>query len=739
MVEQLGRSALFAARFRENAARALLLPRRTPKGRQPLWAQRLKAQSLMTVATAHPAFPVVLETYRECLQDVLDVPSLKQVLGEVRSRTIRVHEVETRSASPFARSLVFAFVAAFMYAGDAPGAERRAAALTLDRALLRELLGQEELRDLLDPGAVAAVEAELQQRAPGRQARHADALHDLLRRLGALDEAELALRSEGDPGPWIEELALARRIVPVRIGGVPRWIAVEDAARVRDALGVALPPGLPDAFLAPVAAPLEELVLRWARTHGAFVARPLADRWALPIGALSAVLAALGQSGQLVHGAIRPGGVGEEWCHPEVLRRLKRRSLAALRDEIAPVESAVYARFLSSWHGIGSERTGPPRLREVLTQLEGLPLPASAWLAGPVLARRVARFDPEWLDQLGAMGEIVWIGRGSLGPRDGRIALYRRDRVALLADPPEAPEGLLDAPDDPRSSVRALLLAHLTDRGAAFLVGLQRAAPEANPAEVEAALWDLAWAGLVTNDTFGPLRSLRAKRRARGRRAVAGGRWSAVAELFGSTPSDTERAHARAALLLERYGVASGPAARVEGLPGGFSAVYPVLREMEEAGRARRGWFVDGVQGAQFAIPGAVDRLRAQRALSQQAVVLDAIDPANPYGALVSWPELPEGARPRRAAGATVVLVGGAPVLYVEKGERSWVVLPGAAEEPGALAAAIGAWVASQGDRWRVIRVDRIDGNPAGASRHRAAFLAGGFVVGPHGLERARH
>ncbi len=402
VVDQLGRSALFAARFRENAARALLLPRKTPKGRQPLWAQRLKAQNLLAVASRFPAFPVVLETYRECLQDVLDVPALIELLRKVHARDIRVHEVETPQPSPFARSLVFAYVAAFMYAGDAPLAERKAAALSLDRALLRELLGQAELRELLEPAAVAAVEAALQGLDPEYRVRHADGLHDLLRRLGDLTDEEVAERCEEPPGPWLKELAEARRAVPVRIAGEPRWIAVEDAGRVRDALGVALPPGLPQAFLEPTDGPLESLVLRWAKTHGPFVPDAIVQRWGLPAGVVQSALRALEADGRLVAGEIRPGGTQWEWCHPDVLTRLKRRSLAALRNEIAPVEPEVYARFLTRWHGIGSERTGLARLREVLAQLEGVALPASAWLGGPVLRERVGRFDPEWLDQLGA-------------------------------------------------------------------------------------------------------------------------------------------------------------------------------------------------------------------------------------------------------------------------------------------------------------------------------------------------
>lgn len=748
VIEQLGRSALFAARFRQNASRALLMPRTTPKGRQPLWAQRIRAQDLLAVASRYPAFPVILETYRECLQDVLDVPALLELLSAIRSREVRVHTVETRRPSPFARSLVFAYAAAFMYAGDAPLAERRAAALTLDRALLRELLGQSELRELLDPGAVAQVEAGLQRRTEQSQARHPDGLHDLLRRLGDLSDEEITERCASDPAPWLDELVRTRRAIRVRIGGEPRWIAVEDAGRLRDALGVVLPGGIPAVFLDGGPDPLTTLVLRYARTHGPFAAAAPALRWGLPVGTIVAVLRALEAEGRLLSGEIRPGGTGWEWCHPDVLARLKRRSLAALRDEIAPVEASAYARFLLRWHGIGSKRSGLPRLREVLAQLEGIPLAASVWLEGPALRARIARFEPEWLDQLGAMGEIVWIGAGALGPRDGRIALYPRERVPLLLEPPVPPEGLLDDPDDQASAIRAAVYTHLLERGASFQLGLQRAAAGASVAEVTSALWDLVWAGLVTNDTFTPLRTLiarrggseRSRRRLRGGQ-IAGGRWSAVAELFGPARvdvSDTERAHARATRLLERYGVATASAARADGLPGGFSAVYPVLRAMEEAGRVRRGWFVDGLQGAQFALPGAVDRLRAARSDASGAVVLDATDPANPWGCLLPWPPpSADGARPRRTAGATVVLVGGAPVWFVERRERHWIPLI-EPDEDERLVRAIEAWIGSQGDRWRTIQIDRIGGIEAQQSAYLRAFVAAGFCARATGLERAR-
>jgi ATP-dependent Lhr-like helicase len=731
VVEQLGKSALFAARFRENAARSLLMPRKTVKGRTPLWAQRLRAQHLLEVASRYPSFPIVLETYRECLQDTLDVPGLREILGSVRSRAIRVHEVETRSPSPFARSLVFAYVAAFMYAGDAPLAERKAMALTLDRSLLRELLGQEDLRDLLEPAAVGEVEAELQCLVPERQARGADGLHDLLRKLGDLSLPEVTARCAEDPTEWVRQLEMARRIVPVRIAGEPRWVAVEDVARFRDAVGVALPPGLPLAFLQPTHDALDGLVARYARTHGPFLATAVAERWGIPIGPVTTALRALEQQGRIVFGEIRPGGTATEWCDPEVLRRLKRRSLAALRNQIAPVEAEVYARFLMQWHGVGADRQGLGRLREVLDQLEGLPILASV-LEESVLPNRVRGFDGDLLDTLGAMGEVVWVGHGAQGPKDGRVALYRRERIAKLLDPPSVPD---DLPELHRA-----LFEHLQSRGASFLVALQQVVPGTPLQAVVDAVWDLVWMGLVTNDTFQPLRALRARKKTgpRGPSAV-GGRWSAVSELFaGPAPSETEKAHARAAVLLERYGVVCASTARHEGLVGGFSAVYPVLKVMEDTGRARRGWFVDGLDGAQFAAPGVVDRLRATREQDLDAVtVLDAADPANPWGAVLAWPERAGTQKARRVPGALVISVGARPVLFIEKGQRSWLTFVGA-EEPGLLRSAIDGWLAGMPDRWRTLTVERIDGVPALDSPLRGALVEVGFVVGGGKLELPR-
>ncbi|MCB9681929.1 MAG: DEAD/DEAH box helicase [Alphaproteobacteria bacterium] len=736
VVDQLRHAALFATRFREAAGRALLLPKRRARGRTPLWLQRRKSSELLAAALQFPAFPVVLETYRECLQDVFDLPALQGILTDIRRRRIRVDEVDTRTASPFARSLVFQYIAAYLYDGDAPLAERKAAALALDRTLLAELLGQAELRELLDADAVAEVEAELQHLADDRRVAHVDALHDLLRRLGDLSLLDARARATDDPGPWLAELVASRRALEVRIQGEVRWIAIEDASRYRDALGTMLPPGVPGTFLEPVDEPLEGLIRRYARTHGPFHGSDLAARYGLTVGVVDAVLRALEARGLLVHGELRPGGTRREWCDADVLRRLRQRSLARLRKEVAPVEAPVYARFLLAWHGVGSRRGGIGRLQEVLDQLQGTPLPFSV-LEGEILRARVPDYQPMFLDQLGAMGEVVWIGRGALGTKDGRVALYRRTQVPILVDPPD------DTP--PADPIAAAVLDHLVTRGASFLTELQQAVDQ-HPScaatslqDLVATLWDLAWAGHVTNDTFQPLRGLsQTSGRSRDRWIrAAGGRWSAVRSLVGRPGDPTERAVARATSLLERYGVVSREAVGAEEVPGGFSGLYPVLKAMEESGRARRGWFVDGFSGAQFTTPGAVDRLRTFRDGEGSVVILAATDPASPWGGVLAWPPtVVDDAKPRRVAGAQVVLVDGVPAVYVGKGQRSLVLFQGALDADDALEAAIGA-LRGRLDH-RSVHVATIDGLPAATHPAVDRLVAVGMTRDPKGLTVSR-
>ena len=726
LLERLAGSSLFAARFRENASRALLLTRRKPGQRTPLWAQRLRSSNLLAAAKQYPAFPIVLETYRTCLQDVFDVPALSEILRDVRARRIRVEAVETPSASPFARNLVFAYVANYIYDSDAPLAERRAQALNLDRNLLRELLGHDELRDLLDAEIIALVERELQALEPDRRARSLDGLHDLLRRIGDVPTIGIERRCDGPGLDWLIELEIARRVARVRVAGQERWIAAEDAALYRDALGVAVPVGLPAAFLQPADDPLTELIKRFGRSHGPFSLDRIAGQWGLLPAQLLPVLRALEGAGTLLQGEFLPGASGQEWCDPQVLRQVRRRTLARLRGEVAPVDGAVLARFAVGWHGIGGARRSG-RLAEVLLQLEGLPI-AFSELESRILPARVSDFRPQMLDELGALGEIVWVGRGALGSADGLVSLHRREQVGLLPVPGDA---------EPEGELQAAILATLRARGASFLTGLQVASGNPALADLQIALWDLVWAGLITNDTFAPLRNLGRARKVGRRRPVsgAGGRWSLVEELGGAVTS-TERAHALAVSLLERHGVVCRETAHAEKLVGGFAAMYPVLRAMEDSGKVRRGYFVEGLGGAQFALPGAVDRLRAARRLDDLPDVrlLAATDPANPWGSILPWPLREDAVAPRRVPGATVVLADGHPVLFVEKSGRSLVSLQASEDErllPAALAALRGV---AAGRKGRRLRIERIDGDPAGESALESSLREAGFERDYRGL-----
>ncbi len=725
---QLPASALFASRFRENAARALLLPRRRPGQRTPLWQQRQRSADLLKVAGGYADFPILAETYRECMADVFDLDALRALLAAVRARQVRVVAVDTERASPFAASLLFDYVGQYLYEGDAPLAERRAQALTLDRELLAELLGTEELRELLDPAATADLELELQGLRPERWPRDADETHDLLARLGDLDAGELAAR--GGRPERVRALVAERRACVVRLAGTQRWIAAEDAGRYRDALGATPPPGLPDAFLEPVPDALDGLLRRWARTHVPFVAADVAARWGLPAHGAEQALLRLAARGDLVAGAFRRGVSAEdrEYCHPDVLRTLRRRSLAALRREAEPVPTEALARFLPVWHGIGSESGGHDRLLECVAALQGVALPASV-IERDVIGARVAGYRPTQLDELVAMGEVVWVGRGPLGPGDGRVALYLRGDAPKLAPGPGEPPG---------GEVHERLRRHLERRGASFFRDLYLAAGGGDQDAVLDALWDMVWAGEVTNDTFAPLRLLgtAARRTTPSRRAPivrlnqprATGRWSLVRDLLEPAATPTERLHSEAATLLQRHGVLTREAVVGEGWAGGFAGLYPVLRAMEEAGRIRRGYFVDGLGGSQFALPGAVDRLRVARDASGGIVALAATDPANPYGGVLPWPPGDADAgRMARTAGAYVVLDSGELRLFLERGGRSLLTRGEVAVEH-VLALVAAATRAGK------VEIQRVDGQPVRRSPLAALLTDAGFGQSPRGL-----
>jgi ATP-dependent Lhr-like helicase len=758
VIGQVANSSLFGSRFRENAARALLLPRRRPGTRTPLWQQRQRAADLLAIASRYGSFPILVETYRECLSDVFDLPALRDVLAGVQRREISVHSVETVKASPFASSLLFDYVAVYMYEGDAPLAERRAQALTLDRDLLRELLGQEELRELIDPEALADLELSLQALTDDRQAKTADGLHDLLRRLGDLSTDEAGARSVGGveaAGRLLEELEGSRRAVQVRIAGEERWIAIEDVARYRDGLGVQPPLGVPSAFLGAAAQALDGLLARWARTHGPFLAPAPAARWGMPLAPVEDALERLLAADTVLRGEFRPGGAEREWCDPEVLRLLRRRSLARLRREVEPVEQTALARFLPAWHGIASVGEARPsvsqqaaleRLAEVVDQLTGVPIPASV-LERDVLPARINGYQPRLLDELGAMGEVAWVGQGSLGRDDGRIVLYRPGREALRPGGRAAAES---GAERPNGEHHERIREHLSRRGASFYRDIYIAAGGGTDREVLDALWDLVWAGEVTNDTFAPLRALRWKRPGRDARRRPGrlttlgppeaaGRWSLVDPVSAPGVITTERAHALATSLLERHGVVTREAVVGEGVEGGFASTYPILRAMEEAGRIRRGYFVEGLGAAQFALAGALERLRTVREPEAGAPVvhlLAATDPAQPYGAALAWPRRGEDDRRpfQRAAGAYVVMVDGAAVVYLDRGGASLQLLP-AADDVDKLRLAVSGLRGLVADgRVRDLVVKKVDGEPVASAARHSDLLEAGFVPGYRGL-----
>ena len=756
--ESVGTSALFASRFRECAARSLLLPRRDPRRRQPLWQQRQRSAQLLDVAREYADFPVTLEAARECLQDVFDLPGLTGLMREIAGRKVRLVEVETPRPSPFARSLLFGYVGAFLYEGDAPLAERRAAALALDATLLGELLGRVDLRELLDPTVVAETEIQLQWLSPQRRPRDAEDTAELLRLLGDLAPLELAARGSG--AEWMSTLESARRAIRIRVAGEERWIGIDDAGRYRDALGVALPVGLPEAFLEPVADPLGDLVARYARTHGPFAAATCAARFGLGVFVVEQALKRLSSTGRVASGEFTPGGAGNEWCDAEVLRMLRRRSLAALRREIEPVPPRVLAAFLPRWHQIGGNARGIDALAASIEQLQGIAVPASAW-ERLVLPARVNDYAAPMLDELSGGGDVLWAGSGSIGNNDGWVTLAYADSAPLLLPPADdefAATPLHQAVLDALGAGQALFFRSLSDRVGAT-----------DDTALAAVVWDLVWSGHLTNDTLAPVRALlggsgahkaksapaRTRYRRPGRPAMPArggppsmaGRWSRLPD---RDLDPTRRAAALADVLLERHGVVTRGAVMAEGPVGGFAGVYPVLGALEERGAARRGYFVEGLGAAQFAVPGAVDRLRAlaepaelARRTGATAVVLAATDPANPYGAALPWPEriidsgdgepvAKAGHRAGRKAGALVIVVSGDLILYVERGGRTLLSF---VDDPEALIAAGQALAASvRSGALGPMSVERADGESVHASPLRDALTQAGFRATPRGL-----
>jgi ATP-dependent Lhr-like helicase len=664
LIAEVADSALFSSKFREAAARALLLPRRRPGSRTPLWLQRRKAADLLKVTRNYGSFPIMLETYREVMQDHFDLPALREVLTDVLKRTTRVIEADTEGPSPFASSLMFDFVASFMYEYDAPTAERRAATLALDRSLLADLLGEPELRDLLDTDTISSVEADLQHLSDDRKARSADAVSDMLRDVGPLTSHEVAERSTrpDEAGSWLDELIASGRAILLPINGAERYIAIEDVARLRDTIGIQPPLGVASDFLEPVADPLGDIIGRYARTHGPFTSGEAAEALGLPISTVVEVLRRLEHDAKLSTGAYLPGGTEREWVSIDVLRRLRRRTLATLARQVEAVDHDAYVRFLPEWQRINQERA--VSLIDAVRQLSGAVIPASI-LEKDVLEARLDNPERD-LDAALATGDIVWVGLEPLGARDGRVALYLRDSYPLLA-PPRSDS----IPDTP---IHVAILKHLASRGASFFQSLYDAAGGGNPDEVAEALWDLVWSGVVTCDSIGALRAFTSRRRRpTPRRQLpsanpphATGRWYLTESLRTTEPTAEERAIAQANTLLDRYGIVTRSVVLAEGIPGGFTGLYRVLSGLEDVGQVRRGYFIEGLGGAQFGLRGAIDRLRVTE--DTGTVVLASTDPANPFGGVLPWPE--SGGRPTRTAGSRVAIDNGALVAWMDRSGR---------------------------------------------------------------------
>jgi ATP-dependent Lhr-like helicase len=752
VVRQLGGTALFAAKFREAAARALLLPKRRPGGRSPLWQQRKRAADLLGVASRYGSFPMLLEAYRECLRDVFDIPALVETLRRIESREVKAVTVDSTMPSPFAAALLFGYVANYIYDGDAPLAERRAQALAIDQAQLRELLGEAELRELLDADALADVERQLQNVDAEHHARSVDGVHDLLLRLGDLTPDEINARSRIDGGQAVADLLRTRRAIAVNVASEPRVIPVEYAGRYRDALGVPLPVGLPESLLAPVPHATQDLARRYARTHGPFTTFDFAARYGLGRANADGILKELSASGRLLEGEFRPAGSGREWCDPDVLQSVRRRSLAKLRKQVEPVDAAVFGRLVTNWQGVVKPRVGLDALLDAVETLQGAPLPASIF-ESEILAARVQGYNPADLDALTAAGEVTWCGLEPLGDRDGRLALYLTDHLPRLRRPPVVTD---------LSAREHAITEHLASQGASFFAALHDAAGGGYPGETVDALWDLVWKGIITNDTFHALRAFTrppekrhrkhaARRAFRSRRVSppsAEGRWSLIPPAGRVSP--TEWSTATAQQLLSRYGVLTREVAGAEGIFGGFSAVYDVLKAMEDAGRIRRGYFVGGVGATQFALPAALELMRSfdEPPDAAEAVVLSATDPANPYGTMLKWPAVSEtdsaaGRGPTRTVGSQVILVNGALAAYIPRGARQITVFlpedePARSTVARALAARL-ARLARVEEGQTGLLVSEINGVPAPEHLFASFLTDAGFSPGAMGFQMRRH
>ncbi|HEX6533255.1 MAG TPA: DEAD/DEAH box helicase [Gemmatimonadaceae bacterium] len=814
VVDEVGATSLFGARFRMSAARALLLPRGSPRRRMPLWLQRLKAGDLLEVVRRFPSFPILVETYREVLRDAFDLESLREVLDAIAAGRVTVRTVETPQASPFAASLQFGFVMDWMYADDTPRAERRAALLSVDRTLLGEVMGEEESDD--DTAhALAELLAERRGTAPGRRARSADELAHLLDRAGDLSVEELRERvaepeARGSAVDPLEELLASARAVAIPFatpGGVewrvvlaesyPTYAAAfgaERVARVRvgraleeRAAGDVLPAALATPVLEPRAA-RREILARFLALAGPITVSEVRARYGWGARWIEARLTEWERTGRLVCARFRRGVTATEWCSRRIAERARRRALAALRRQIQPVELPAFASFLQHWQHVDPRERldGPDGLEIVLHQLAGAPRPAEGW-ERDYLPARLGSYDPGWLSRLGASGQVMWAG-------DARADASGALVLAAVRFFPRG-EGALWLPemvDAPLGDAAVLVRETLERMGASFVADLQASTGLAM-LPVRDALRELVAAGIVTNDTVEAMREVArlrplparggrdepdptrwlpstftpspgrpvVQRRPSARRLpkwrrpdlpgpASGwvGRWSLVRPArgapggsWGVLAPEEERAEAIARRWLERYGVVTRDWWRRERPAVSWRAIYRELRRLELRGEVRRGYFVEGLSGAQFALPDAVERLRAARDEGSDAplVVLAASDPANPYSLPLESVPRTTLTRPR-GHGALLVTRAGVVLVSAEgRGRRVHVADGLAPAEVTAAAGALGehlrrAAALAQGARRRDAKIEAIDGAPAIESAHVPAFRAAGWRLEPDGL-----
>lgn len=769
VTDTIGSSALFAARFRECASRALLLPKRNPGKRSPLWQQRLRAGQLLEVARQYEDFPILIETARECLQDVYDLPALHRLMNQIQQGSVQFVEVTTDVPSPFAAPLLFGYVAEFIYASDAPQAERRASLLALDSNLLGELLGQTDKGDLLAPAVVEQVEQALQRLDPRYQAQHTEGIVDLLRELGPLSLPEIEARFSGDPSQAVaalQQFEEAQRVISVTVAGEARWAVVEDAARLRDALATVIPDNLPATFLQPLPDPIRDLITRYARTHGLFSAQQLADRYGVGVAVINSALLPLREQGNLLHVGSETGQADGVWVSADVFKRLRLRSLQSAREATRPVAPAAWVTLLLERHGVLNPAAtftretlpvaqplyeGIDGLARVIEQLAGVALPASLW-ESQILRARIRDYQPAMLDELLANGEVLWCGHKALGHNDGLISLHLTEFAAETLPPS-------DSTQSPTELQQAILEA-LSHGGAWFAheIMTKLAGPETPPSgDIYAALWQLVWQGDITTDTWTavrgllgspgatrsrPARALRSRHvqrfapsslmvRGPGINTIAG-RWSG---LVRRDISPTRQALALAENMLDRYGVITRGSAISEQIPGGFPALQPVLRGMEDAGRIMRGRFIAGAGGAQFTDALTIERLRElaqQPADTTAAVALAAMDPANPFGATLGWPVHMTGARPVRRLGARIAIVGGELALYLPQGGKDLLIFtPDEAQQQAAIAALA---LALKREKSLSFTLETVNGQPVSQSPLLNTLRHAGFSRVPQGF-----